>query len=560
LRAEKTAHMRRRFKFDDPMAGQKKKVEEVVVAEEEPGPVFVELAAFVRQMTKSKVYVFGSNEWGQLALQDNNCVHTAKFITVMGEVDKVYAGGSQTWIECRRAGVSVDPAGKVSVSPVTEVWVAGRNEHGQLGLGHADLAMILEPLHALDNAKVVEVSLGAYHSLVMLRGGKVLACGWNRWGQLGLGDTEDRHELAPVTSLDDKGVAHIACGAGFSVALCSNCKVFTWGSNLAGQLGLGFLGGGRFPHFHEEGQAPARTSKFIMGSPLAPKGSTPSSRNRLEGGGGGGGGSSPAVSKTSSTTPATGSGSPVAQEQQEWKPSYCSTPCMVPGVLSVKGRSIACGGLHTVVLGASGNIIAWGGNHEGQAGLGRLDHTAATPEKIYSVSEAEKRAKLDTVAKRRPPAPPPPADTMQPTAVQPTEPMGAPAMRVSCGYSHTMMLTDKGEVYACGASTYGQLGTSGSNSVLKLTKLSSMGFGSDPEGPTRGQKVLELTAGDFHTVAKVEDGSWWTWGRNHRGQLGVGDLNSTSRPQRVPKLLKFSPTSGLADALTHDSADEEEQV
>ena len=108
LRAEKTAHMRRRFKFDDPMAGQKKKVEEVVVAEEEPGPVFVELAAFVRQMTKSKVYVFGSNEWGQLALQDNNCVHTAKFITVMGEVDKVYAGGSQTWIECRRAGVSVE--------------------------------------------------------------------------------------------------------------------------------------------------------------------------------------------------------------------------------------------------------------------------------------------------------------------------------------------------------------------------------------------------------------------------------------------------------------------
>ena len=502
LRAEKTAHMRRRFKFDDPMAGQKKKVEEVVVAEEEPGPVFVELAAFVRQMTKSKVYVFGSNEWGQLALQDNNCVHTAKFISVMGEVDKVYAGGSQTWIECRRAGVSVDPAGKVSVSPVTEVWVAGRNEHGQLGLGHTDLAMILKPLPALENAKVVEVSLGAYHTLVMLRGGKVLACGWNRWGQLGLGDTEDRHELAPVTSLDDKGVAHIACGAGFSVALCSNCKIFSWGSNLAGQLGLGFLGGGRFPHFHEEGQASAHTSKFTSRSPTAPKGSTPSSPTRLEGGGGGGGGGgSPlrrgAVSRTSSNQPAMGSGSsPVALEQLEWKASYCSTPCMVPGVLSVKGRSITCGGLHTVVLGASGNIIAWGGNHEGQAGLGRLDHTAASPEKIYSVSEAEKKCKQDSkdsFAKRRSAAPPA-GDNMQPaavhpTAVQATEPTGAPAMRVSCGYSHTMMLTDKGEVYACGASTYGQLGTSGSNSVLKLTKLWSMGFGSDPEGPTRGQKV-----------------------------------------------------------------------
>ena len=74
LRAEKTAHMRRRFKFDDPMAGQKKAVEEVVQEEEEPGPVYVGLAAFVRQLTKFKIFVFGSNEWGQLALQDNKSV------------------------------------------------------------------------------------------------------------------------------------------------------------------------------------------------------------------------------------------------------------------------------------------------------------------------------------------------------------------------------------------------------------------------------------------------------------------------------------------------------
>jgi len=29
-------------------------------------------------------------------------------------------------------------------------------------------------------------------------------------------------------------------------------QVWAWGSNLAGQLGQGFLGQGRFPHFHEE--------------------------------------------------------------------------------------------------------------------------------------------------------------------------------------------------------------------------------------------------------------------------------------------------------------------
>jgi hypothetical protein len=69
-------------------------------------------------------------------------------------------------------------------------------------------------------------------------------------------------------------VREVSCGAGFSVALCANYKVsahmltyahvcsrmlmqrvgqvWAWGSNLAGQLGQGFLGEGRFPHFHEE--------------------------------------------------------------------------------------------------------------------------------------------------------------------------------------------------------------------------------------------------------------------------------------------------------------------
>ena len=117
LRAEKTAHMRRRFKFDDPMAGQKKKVDDEATVTAQALANFEAFYALPRgtatedqvaTSSKSKVYVFGSNEWGQLALQDNNCVHTAKFISVMGEVDKVYAGGSQTWIECRRAGVSVE--------------------------------------------------------------------------------------------------------------------------------------------------------------------------------------------------------------------------------------------------------------------------------------------------------------------------------------------------------------------------------------------------------------------------------------------------------------------
>ena len=57
---------------------------------------------------------------------------------------------------------------------------------------------------------IAAVALGDFHTLVLLSGANVvLACGWNRWGQLGLGDTNDRHELTPVEALRDKGVTQV---------------------------------------------------------------------------------------------------------------------------------------------------------------------------------------------------------------------------------------------------------------------------------------------------------------------------------------------------------------
>ena len=492
--------MRRRFKFDDPLAGQKKAVvQEVVVEEEAPGPVMVAVEDVVRRLTKFKVFVAGSNEWGQLARHDTNCLVFPKPLVVDGEVDAVAAGGSQTWIETRRAVASLGEQGRVSVSPVREVLVAGRNEHGQLGLGHSRGVLALTPVPCLTGVAVKSVALGAFHTLVLLAGGEVRGCGWNRWGQLGLGDTNDRQQLTVLPALADKGVTHVACGAGFSVALCSNFKVYSWGSNLAGQLGQGFLGGGRFPHFHEE-PAP--------GLPLA---AVPSAHDK-----------------------AAAAPSHAAQSLAQTAPSYCSTPAMVPGVLAAKGAGLVCGGLHTVVLGAAGGLLAWGANHEGQAGVGRLDPTVPSAEKIYSVRQAESKPELAKRASAAAASKPKPVST---------EPKGAPAVQVACGYSHTIMLTADGHVYACGASTYGQLGTSGSESVLSLKKLEAIGAGSDAAGPTKGQGVVEVIAGDFHTSARIQDGSWWSWGRNNRGQLAVGTLDASSQPQRLP-LLELFPATG----------------
>lgn len=33
------------------------------------------------------------------------------------------------------------------------------------------------------------------------------------------------------------------------------------------------------------------------------------------------------------------------------------------------------------------------------------------------------------------------------------------SLQVACGYAHTLVLTDEGQIYAWGANSYGQLGT-----------------------------------------------------------------------------------------------------
>ena len=120
-----------------------------------------------------------------------------------------------------------------------------------------------------------------------------------------------------------------------------------------------------------------------------------------------------------------------------------------------------------------------------QAGVGRLDAYVPSPEKVYETEPAPEPITSDTdrgLAKRKTNAATrgiSASVTRQGEGGEPCMmPQGAPATQVACGFSHTMMLTDRGELYACGASSYGQLGSYSTSSVLALTKLESIGYGS----------------------------------------------------------------------------------
>ncbi len=67
--------------------------------------------------------------------------------------------------------------------------------------------------------------------------GAVWAWGYNNYGQLGIGSTNDSFVPVQVSSLGNAAV--IAAGAYHSVAATSAGVVWDWGNNQFGQLGNG---------------------------------------------------------------------------------------------------------------------------------------------------------------------------------------------------------------------------------------------------------------------------------------------------------------------------------
>ena len=72
-------------------------------------------------------------------------------------------------------------------------------------------------------------------------------------------------------------------------------------------------------------------------------------------------------------------------------------------------------------------------------------------------------------------------------------------------------------IYAWGYNADGQLGLGNHDTVNSPTRITAFGDFAHDE-----IEVLHVKAGNNHAVIKMVDGAVWTWGANHRGQLGKG--------------------------------------
>ena len=124
----------------------------------------------------------------------------------------------------------------------TVLYSWGTNTYGQLGLGNYDTAQTMAqvPDFLPNSEKLRSVSAGGAHALALTESGKIYAWGRNNYGQLGIGNTTNKNVPTLVSgALNGKKIISIAAGDNHSLAMDDAFIVYSWGLNSSGQLGLG---------------------------------------------------------------------------------------------------------------------------------------------------------------------------------------------------------------------------------------------------------------------------------------------------------------------------------
>lgn len=118
------------------------------------------------------------------------------------------------------------------ITTTGELYVAGKNDSGQLGLN--DFVDRTSFVKVTTSQPVSQCATGWKHTLILLNDGTVWSTGLNGNGQLGLGTTTIQKVFTQATG----SATQISCGQYHSACIKST-QVYTTGLNSSGQLGIG---------------------------------------------------------------------------------------------------------------------------------------------------------------------------------------------------------------------------------------------------------------------------------------------------------------------------------
>ena len=115
----------------------------------------------------------------------------------------------------------------------------GRNNKGQLGTGNKTNQSSATNVNLGSNIIATAVSAGGLHSCAIVTNDKIKCWGLGSLGQLGNGASNDSSSPVSVTMGGSVTAEKISAGTLHTCAIFNDNKVYCWGENSSGQLGIG---------------------------------------------------------------------------------------------------------------------------------------------------------------------------------------------------------------------------------------------------------------------------------------------------------------------------------
>ncbi|KAF2073881.1 hypothetical protein CYY_004805 [Polysphondylium violaceum] len=277
------------------------------------------------------------------------------------------------------------------VSGCLVAW--GYNYFGQCGSGTNKTVQVPLQVHFDTNQRIRLVSSGDSHSMALTEDGRVFVWGCNRWGQLGLGDQVNRitPTLLSHTSSSSAGYSFIATGSQHSMLISSFGEIYSFGCGTNGRLGLG----DEAPRFSPTLVASLMGKRIVGAAAGIMHSACIDSQGRLYTWGWNRYGQLGNGSTKVSCAP--------VHHKDLYKQHF---------------TKVVCGKNHTIALNSDGEMVAFGYNICGQLGIGNLKNSLVP-------------SKVD---------------------------LGEKVIDVAAGYYHSLCVTDNGEAYSWGYMSEGSLG------------------------------------------------------------------------------------------------------
>ncbi|MCL2521296.1 MAG: hypothetical protein FWE36_00375 [Erysipelotrichales bacterium] len=345
------------------------------------------------------------------------------------------------------------------------------------------------------------ISAGNGYNIIIDYFGRLWSFGSNINGRTGLGVSEGGTLNPTLIDTEDTRFRRVYAGQNFSLAIDTEGRLWSWGSNANGRTGLGLMTGNTL----EPQMIDTNQTRFISISSNNDHSVAICTDNNLWTWG---------ANASGRTGHGTSAGNTLA-------------PRMVETISGIEFKMAVAGNSHTLALCIDGYIYSFGFNQNGRTGQGLYQGNLTIPTRIntgstrfITVAAGENMGiAIDTLGRLwswgsniqgRIGLGSDDSDVLTPHLI---ETNGVAFEFISTGITHSVLIDNTGRLWSFGNNAQGRTGLGViTNAQLQPILINSV----------EDRDFLKVTTGNDHNLALTQEGILYSFGNNASGRTGLG--------------------------------------